>query len=105
VIYTLLPTLTSELFFSLIMMLSGMLDVRRPWHVKRELFKVNIGEHESNPQIAGNNNKVLTAADLEKGEPSTLLRKAGDQVGKILEGGTSIVVAPAKWLAHMQENW
>jgi hypothetical protein len=82
-----------------------MLNTRRLSHVKRELFKLNIGGHESNPQINGANNQVLSVGEPEKGEPSTLLRKAGNQVGKILEGGTNIVIAPAKWLAHMQENW
>ncbi|CAF3167299.1 unnamed protein product [Rotaria socialis] len=38
-------------------------------------------------------------------QQTTLLRKAGDQAGRILEGGADVVIAPAKCLAHMQENW
>ncbi|CAF1314341.1 unnamed protein product [Adineta ricciae] len=73
--------------------------------VKRQFMKWNIGGHETNPSITGSNNKVFLPVTEDIKEQETLLRRAGDQVGKILEGGTSVVLAPAKWLSHMQENW
>jgi hypothetical protein len=80
-----------------------MFNVRRYSRVKR-LFKWNIGGQETNHLIQGNDN-VVTNGDSNKPGEETLLRKAGSQVGKVLQGGTDLVVAPAKWLAHMQDNW
>ena len=73
--------------------------------VKRQLLKANIGGQEQNPKIHGNNNKVMFGSAADAEAQLTLLRKAGQQVGKILEGGTDVVLAPAKWLAHMQDSW
>ncbi|CAF1023490.1 unnamed protein product [Adineta steineri] len=72
---------------------------------KRELIKTNLGGHETNAHVAGDDNKINFYGKPESPEETTLIRKAGDQVSKILEGGTSIVVAPAKWLANIQDNW
>jgi hypothetical protein len=73
--------------------------------VKRQLIKINFGGHENNPSIGGSNNKVVLPGEQEHEEQSTLLRKAGHQVGKIIVGGTDIATAPAKWLNHMMDNW
>ena len=70
-----------------------------------EWFKTNFGGNEKNAKIAGNDNKIIFNGGSSKEEQETLLRKTGAQVGRLLEGGTDLVVAPAKWLAHMQENW
>ena len=73
--------------------------------VKRQLIKINLGGLEKNPQISGSDNKVVYGLEVGLEEQTTLLRKAGSQVGRILEGGTDVVIAPVKWLDHMQENW
>ena len=72
---------------------------------KRQLMKFNLGGHESNANIKGNENKVAFGGEMGANGQRTLLRKAGHEIGKILEGGVDIVISPAKWLAHMQENW
>lgn len=84
-----------------------MFNPRRLNLSKRALLKVNFGGRESNPYIAGDRNQItFNASPQQQAEDEeTLLRKAGTQVGKILEGGTDLVIAPAKWLVHMQENW
>lgn len=68
-------------------------------------LKTNFGGEEKIVKVAGNNNQVTFHGKRSDDEESTLLRKASAQVGRILEGGTDIVVSPAKWLNHMQENW
>ena len=73
--------------------------------VKRQFMKWNVGGHETNPSITGSNNHVFLPSTPDIKEQETLLRKAGDQVGKLLEGGASVALAPAKWLSHMQDNW
>ena len=70
-----------------------------------EWFKINFGGSEKNAKIAGNDNKILFNDGPSNEEQETLLRKTGAQVGRLLEGGTDLMVAPAKWLVHMQENW
>jgi hypothetical protein len=83
----------------------NILKTQRRSIVTRSLFKSNIGGSESNPYIQGNDNRITYGGAAKLEEPATLLQKAGHQVGRILEGGTEIVTAPAKWLGHMQENW
>ncbi|CAF2057506.1 unnamed protein product [Rotaria magnacalcarata] len=73
--------------------------------VKRQLLRFNLGGQEQNPDISGDNNKVMFGSAADAKMKLTLLRKAGHQAGRILEGGTDIVVAPARWLTYMQENW
>ena len=74
--------------------------------VKRDLLNFNVGGIEKeNPKINGNDNHVIIGAQSTKEEETTLLRKAGSQVGRLLESGTDVAIAPAKWLVHMQENW
>ena len=94
-----------ELIFLPDRMLINMLKPRRRSIVARSLFKSNIGGSESNPYIQGNDNRITYGGQPKSEEPATLLQKAGQQVGRILEGGTEIVTAPAKWLGHMQDNW
>ncbi|CAF4262950.1 unnamed protein product [Rotaria magnacalcarata] len=74
---------------------------------KRQLLKVNIGGHEKNTNhyINGNDNNLNFDSEESQEEQLTLLRKAGQQAGRILEGGTDVAMAPVKWLAHMQDNW
>jgi hypothetical protein len=72
---------------------------------KRQLFRWNLGGHESNNIISGNNDKMVVNNGPKKVDEETLARKAGHQIGRVLEGGADLVVAPAKWIAHMQENW
>lgn len=75
--------------------------------VKRELLRVNLGGHETNPNayIKGNENKVIFGGGDDQDLQLTLLRKAGHQAGRLLEGGTDVAMAPAKWIKDMQENW
>ena len=82
-----------------------MLTPHRRSIVRRSLFQSNVGGSESNPSIQGNDNQITYGAGTKSEEPVTLVQKAGHQVGRILEGGTEIVTAPAKWLGHMQDNW
>ncbi|CAF5200543.1 unnamed protein product, partial [Rotaria magnacalcarata] len=63
--------------------------------IKRQLFRINFGGLEKNPQITGNDNKVSYGDGASREQQTTLLRKAGDQAGRILEGGTDVVIAPA----------
>ncbi|CAF3273736.1 unnamed protein product [Rotaria socialis] len=86
-------------------MLSSKFNTSHRSIIKRQLLKINLGGLEKNPQISGTNNKVSYGDGASREQQTTLLRKAGDQAGRILEGGTDVVIAPAKWLAHMQENW
>lgn len=72
---------------------------------KRQLFKFNLGGSEHVPRIDGNQNQINYHGGPKTLEEPTLLRHTGDQVRKLIEGGTDVVLAPAKWLAHMQENW
>ncbi len=85
--------------------ITGTARVKRAEPIIEQLVRLNLGGSENNPKIIGNGNAVHFGTGHEKEEDKTLLRKAGTQVGRILEGGTDIVVSPAKWLAHMQENW
>ncbi|CAF4284864.1 unnamed protein product, partial [Rotaria magnacalcarata] len=85
-------------------MLSSKFNTSHRSIIKRQLLKINLGGLEKNPQISGTNNKVSYGDGASREQQKTLLRKAGDQAGRILEGGTDVVIAPAKWLAHMQEN-
>ncbi|CAF1615749.1 unnamed protein product [Rotaria magnacalcarata] len=86
-------------------MLSSIFNTSPRSIVKRQIIKVNLGGLEKNPQITGSDNKVFYGDGAGREEQTTLLRKAGDHAGRILEGGTDVVIAPVKWLAHMQENW
>lgn len=84
-----------------------MFNARRLPLVKRGIleFTNNIGGKETNVNIDGTNNKIMLGPSSQKEEEETLLKKTGTQVGRLLEGGTDIVVAPAKWLNHMLDNW
>ena len=84
-----------------------MFNTRRLQMVKRGVFEFrnNVGGKETNVQIDGTSNSIMLGNTPQKEEDETLLQKTGTQVGRLLEGGTDIVVAPAKWLNHMQENW
>lgn len=73
--------------------------------MKRGLFSVNLGGSEHKPQIDGNNNQISYFADPKKLEEPTVVQHTGAQVKKLIEGGTDLILTPAKWLAHMQENW
>ncbi|CAF1266602.1 unnamed protein product [Rotaria magnacalcarata] len=73
--------------------------------VKRQLLRFNLGGQEQNPDISGHKNQVMYGSAADSEMKLTLLRKAGHQAGRILEGGTDIVVASARWLTYMQENW
>ncbi|CAM4843652.1 unnamed protein product [Rotaria magnacalcarata] len=79
--------------------------VADPSVVQRQSFIYLKVVLKKNPQITGSDNKVFYGDGAGREEQTTLLRKAGDHAGRILEGGTDVVIAPVKWLAHMQENW
>ncbi|UJR18804.1 hypothetical protein I4U23_005710 [Adineta vaga] len=72
--------------------------------VKRALWKTNIGGHETNPSVSGNQN-TININKLPSVDETTLLQKTGGQLGEMVEGVKDLVIAPAKWLHHMQENW
>ncbi|CAF3311157.1 unnamed protein product, partial [Rotaria socialis] len=72
---------------------------------REQLFRIDVGGFEKNPQISGTDNKVFYGDGASREQQTTLLRKAGDQPGRILEGGADLEIASTKWLAHMQENW
>ncbi|CAF3628474.1 unnamed protein product [Rotaria socialis] len=86
-------------------MLSSKFNTSHRSMIKRQLFRINFGGLEKNPQISRTDNKVTYGNEASPEQQTTLLRKAGDQAGRILEGGADVVIAPAKCLAHMQENW
>lgn len=73
---------------------------------KRDLFKTNFGGDEHNPHINGNHNQINFQAVGEKQlkEP-TLVQHTSNQVKKIMENGANLIITPAKWIMHMQENW
>ncbi|CAF1289179.1 unnamed protein product [Adineta steineri] len=72
---------------------------------KRALMKVNLGGSEHNPVVSGSNNKLYMNGARDSDDETTLVQKAGGQVSRILESGTDVIISPAKWLKHMQENW
>ena len=73
--------------------------------VKRQLIRFNLGGQEQNPDISGHKNQVMYGSAADSEMKLTLLRKAGHQAGRIIEGGIDVVIAPVRWLMHMQENW
>ncbi|CAF4060280.1 unnamed protein product [Rotaria magnacalcarata] len=82
-------------------MLSSKFNISHRSIIKRQLFRINFGGLEKNPQISGTDNKVSCGDGASREQQTTLLRKAGDQAGRILEGETDVVIAPAKWLVNM----
>ncbi|CAF0899949.1 unnamed protein product [Adineta ricciae] len=78
--------------------------LRKFRHNKRAAIRWNIGGHEQNTVISGANNSLRTTNPVDSND-ETLLRKFGSQLGRMLQGGTDIVISPAKWLSHMQDNW
>lgn len=70
---------------------------------KRGLW--NIGGHENHQKVHGNENQINIGVEPSRVGQETLLRKAGHQLGRVLEGGSDLLVAPAKWINHMQSNW
>jgi len=78
--------------------------------VKRQLLKWNVGGQEitnSHNNIINANNSVVSVG-IKEGkllDDETLLRKAGSQIGRILEGSADLAVSPARWINHMQQNW
>jgi hypothetical protein len=86
-------------------MLAFMFHNRGSKHSKRDLFRWNLGGEEQNNVITGNQNDLHVEGSSGNENGQTLVRKAGHQIGKVFEGGADLIIAPAKWLAHMQENW
>lgn len=84
---------------------SSMYNSARRTLVKREFLRWNIGGQESNNIIKGNNNKFSMATRSKYPEDETLLRRTGHEIGRVVQGGADLVVAPAKFLVHIQENW
>jgi hypothetical protein len=66
---------------------------------------INFGGHEDNKQFSVRDNSPIIIGDSVPPAGQTWLRFAGKQAGRLLEGSTDIVTAPAKWLSHMQDNW
>jgi hypothetical protein len=75
--------------------------------IKRSWLDLNLGGTKTvhNPVVNGNDNNVVFDGQTQREAKATLLQKAGNQLGRVLESGTDIIIAPAKWLSHMQENW
>lgn len=86
-------------------MLKEMFNLRPSNFAKRSLISWKFGTNEDHNTIHGNDNKVEIHNGVSKQGQETLVRKAGHEIGRVLEGGTDILTAPAKWLNHMQENW
>ena len=74
-------------------------------NIKRSLFRWNLGGQENNNVVEGNNNKMNVPPSPSQPNRETLLRKTGTEIQKVLEGGADVLVAPSKWLSHMQEYW
>ena len=72
---------------------------------KRSLISWRFGSHEQHNSIQGSNNKLEVNSGISKPGQETLIRKAGHEIGRVLEGGTDVLTAPAKWINHMQDNW
>lgn len=79
-------------------------NTRRFSLVKRQLFKSSIGGNEHNPQITGDRNQINFHGPPREGE-STAVQQTFGEAGKLLKAGTNLIIAPIKWLEHMQENW
>lgn len=73
--------------------------------VKRGFLHFNLGGEESNNIIKGNSNNFSMVTRSKNLEDETLLRRTGHEFGRVLQGGADLAVAPAKFLAHIQENW
>lgn len=82
----------------------AMYNTRHIALIKRQLFKASIGGIEHNPQITGNDNH-LNIHGQPKQQETTLVHQTVDEAGKILKAGTNLIIAPIKWIEHMQENW
>jgi hypothetical protein len=70
---------------------------------KRRLW--NFGRNENNPRVDGDLNQISIGVGPAKVGQETLLRKSGHQLGRGLEGGSDFLVAPTKWINHMQDIW
>ena len=70
---------------------------------KRGVF--NIGGSENNPDIRGSHNIVHIGLDPKRIGEETLMRKIGQQTGRVAESAADLASAPAKWVNHMQDNW
>lgn len=66
---------------------------------------VNVGGSENNPDIKGSHNVVQISLDPNKVGEETLMRKLGQETGRIAESAADLASAPAKWINHMQDNW
>ncbi|CAF2233757.1 unnamed protein product [Rotaria magnacalcarata] len=65
--------------------------------VKRQLLRFNLGGQEQNPDISGHKNQVMYGSAADSEMKLTLLRKVGHQAGRILKGGTDVVIAPVTY--------
>ena len=83
----------------------AMFHDRHSRDVKRDVLHWNFGGQEQSNVIQGNNNHFTATHASKTQSDETLLRKAGAQLGRVIEGGTDLVISPAKWLGYMQENW
>lgn len=81
-----------------------MFHIRNLKRSSRAAIRWNLGGHEQNTLISGNHNSMGTMNPLDTND-ETLLRKIGHQFGRVFEGSTDLVLSPAKWLSHMQDNW
>ena len=65
----------------------------------------NFGGSENNPDVRGSNNIVHIGLDPRRIGEETLVRKIGQQIGRLVESTVDIASAPSRWLTHMQDNW
>lgn len=65
----------------------------------------NFGGSENNPDIRGSNNIVHIGLDPKRIGEETLMRKIGQQTGRLVESTVDIAAAPGKWINHMLDNW
>ena len=70
---------------------------------KRGIF--NFGGSENNPDVRGSNNIVHVGLDPKRIGEETLVRKLGQQTGRLVESTVDIAAAPSRWLTHIQDNW
>ena len=77
--------------------------IRKKLKTKRDSV-FNFGGYDSANKIYGDKNAIQTVTDRTIAGQETLIRKAGHQVGRVLEGGADLATASAKWLSHIHEN-
>ena len=75
------------------------------------LFKFDNSKVESKINVNGDTKNItinIGAAAMQSSTDTavqTVIKAAGQTAGKVIEGGGTIITAPAIWLKDIQQNW